>query len=376
MENENNQFDSINVTSGNDNNIAGDVRIKDNADALTVAVTPGTAGNISVQNLKDGGTLANVGDLTATGNISLGAQGDVTQAANTTLTAGVDVTLASAEGSVAQAEGASIKAPKVTAISAKDVLLNQSNNAIEAITVQSSKDNTPLAGNVSIVDSASKLELDIQPAVRGNITAENKQAQGRLHVISSLEAEGDGTDNAKGDITLTSDGSLQTDVKLTAANNVALASVGGDVSINGDITTGGQVPEDIDFDSGKLRNPYNVLDIYAGGAIREAAGKLDERVAKATKLREIPGRGISAIVGGRQLLVGNAALLDEYGVRYNIPARPGIAVHVSVDSRYCGYIMVTDKVRRRAFDALETLRVNGVKKLVVQGVAKNVIKQL
>jgi len=100
-------------------------------------------------------------------------------------------------------------------------------------------------------------------------------------------------------------------------------------------------------------------------AIREAAGKLDERVAKATKLREIPGRGISAIVGGRQLLVGNAALLDEYGVRYNIPARPGIAVHVSVDSRYCGYIMVTDKVRRRAFDALETLRVNGVKKLVL-----------
>ena len=100
-------------------------------------------------------------------------------------------------------------------------------------------------------------------------------------------------------------------------------------------------------------------------AIREAAGRLDERVAKATKLRELPGRGISAIVGGRELLVGNAALLEEYGVRYNIPSRPGIAVHVSVDSRYCGYIIVTDKVRRRAFDALENLRVNGIKKLVL-----------
>nr|MBO6294148.1 hypothetical protein [Schwartzia sp. (in: firmicutes)] len=321
LENENNQFDSINVTSGNDNKIAGDVRIKDNADALTVAVTPGTAGNISVQNLKDGGTLANVGDLTATGNISLGAQGDVTQAANTTLTAGVDVTLASAEGSVAQAEGASIKAPKVTAISAKDVLLNQSNNAIEAITVQSSKDNTPLAGNVSIVDSASKLELDIQPAVRGNITAENKQAQGRLHVISSLEAEGDGTDNAKGDITLTSDGSLQTDVKLTAANNVALASVGGDVSINGDITTGGQVPEGIDFDSGTLRNPYNVLDIYAGGAIREVAGvKIETPVVKV-----LSGKGVSLAsennkfgiflldaLEGREAIDGSVKVVSDY----------------------------------------------------------------
>ena len=100
-------------------------------------------------------------------------------------------------------------------------------------------------------------------------------------------------------------------------------------------------------------------------AIREAAGKLDERVAKATKLYEIPGRGISAIVGGRRILVGNAALLEEYGIKYNIPSHPGTAIHVSVDTRYCGYIMVTDKVRRRAFDALETLRVNGIKKLVL-----------
>lgn len=100
-------------------------------------------------------------------------------------------------------------------------------------------------------------------------------------------------------------------------------------------------------------------------AIREAAGKLDERVAKATKLFEIPGRGVSSIIGGRRILIGNAALLEEYGIRYSIPSHPGTAVHVSVDNRYCGYIMVTDKVRRRAFDALETLRVNGIKKLVL-----------
>ena len=100
-------------------------------------------------------------------------------------------------------------------------------------------------------------------------------------------------------------------------------------------------------------------------AIREAAGKLDERVAKATKLYEIPGRGVSSIIGGRRILIGNAALLEEYGIRYSVPSHPGTAVHVSVDNRYCGYIMVTDKVRRRAFDALETLRVNGIKKLVL-----------
>lgn len=100
-------------------------------------------------------------------------------------------------------------------------------------------------------------------------------------------------------------------------------------------------------------------------AIREASGRLDERALKSVKLREIPGRGVSAIVGSRQVYVGNAALLEEHGIKYNIPSRPGNAIHVAVDGRYCGHIIVTDKVRRRAFDALETLRVNGVKKLVL-----------
>lgn len=100
-------------------------------------------------------------------------------------------------------------------------------------------------------------------------------------------------------------------------------------------------------------------------AIREAAGRLDERALKSVKLREIPGRGVSALVGSRQVYVGNAALLEEHGIKYNIPSRPGTAIHVAVDNRYCGHIIVADKVRRRAFDALETLRVNGVKKLVL-----------
>ena len=100
-------------------------------------------------------------------------------------------------------------------------------------------------------------------------------------------------------------------------------------------------------------------------AIREAAGRLDERIVKSVRIREIPGRGISALVGTRRVYVGNAALLEDNGLRFEIPSRPGTAVHVSVDGQYCGHILVADKVRRRAFDALETLRINGVKKLVL-----------
>ena len=100
-------------------------------------------------------------------------------------------------------------------------------------------------------------------------------------------------------------------------------------------------------------------------AIREAAGKIDGRLVGIMKTKEISGRGVAASVGERLIYVGNAALLEEHGVKYNIPSRPGTAIHVAVDNRYCGHIMVSDKVRKRAFDALEGLRVNGVKKLVL-----------
>ena len=97
----------------------------------------------------------------------------------------------------------------------------------------------------------------------------------------------------------------------------------------------------------------------------EAAGKIDSRVLKALKVKEIPGRGVTALVGDKTIYVGNAALLEERGIKCSIPARPGTAIHVAVDKRYCGHILVADKVRKRAFDALEGLRVNGVEKLVL-----------
>ncbi len=100
-------------------------------------------------------------------------------------------------------------------------------------------------------------------------------------------------------------------------------------------------------------------------AVREAAGKIDSRVLKLVKTREIPGRGVSAYLGDRHVFVGNAALLEENGIRCSVPTKAGTAIHVSVDGQYCGHILIADKVRRRAFDALEGLRVNGIEKLVL-----------
>ena len=100
-------------------------------------------------------------------------------------------------------------------------------------------------------------------------------------------------------------------------------------------------------------------------AIREAAGSVDKRLLQVIKVEETPGKGVCAFVGERQVYVGNAEFLQEHGIKCAVPARMGTAAHVALDGQYCGHILMTDKVRRRAFDALEGLRVNGVDKLVL-----------
>lgn len=80
---------------------------------------------------------------------------------------------------------------------------------------------------------------------------------------------------------------------------------------------------------------------------------------------ELHGQGISAHVDGHHVYVGNASLLEENGIRYNVPTRAGAAIHVAVDGVYWGYILVSDRVKNGAFDALEGMRRQGVRNMVL-----------
>ena len=98
-------------------------------------------------------------------------------------------------------------------------------------------------------------------------------------------------------------------------------------------------------------------------AIRQVSAPIVD--AKDIRAEEIPGRGVRALVGDKEVLAGNAALLGDYGIGYKVPNRSGTAVHVAVDRRYCGHILVSDRLRRGAFDALENMRIQGVNKTVM-----------
>ena len=100
-------------------------------------------------------------------------------------------------------------------------------------------------------------------------------------------------------------------------------------------------------------------------ALKQAAGWTDDVKNSVLQVEEIPGRGVSAFIEGRHVYVGNAALMEQHGILYQVPNRAGAAIHVAVENNYWGYIMISDQVRSGAFDALESLRVLGVNNQVM-----------
>ena len=99
--------------------------------------------------------------------------------------------------------------------------------------------------------------------------------------------------------------------------------------------------------------------------LKEAANWNPEIAESVMQVEEIPGRGVSAFIEGRHVYVGNAQLLQEHDIRYTVPSRSGAAIHVAVENRYWGHILVGDRTREGAFDALESLRSCGVQQLVM-----------
>lgn len=100
-------------------------------------------------------------------------------------------------------------------------------------------------------------------------------------------------------------------------------------------------------------------------ALREASSPFALSPDDELNAEDIPGRGVRAMVGDKEILAGNAALLEENGIGYKVPSRSGGAVHVAVNGKYCGHILISDRIKRNAFDAMESLRVQGVKKTVM-----------
>lgn len=82
-------------------------------------------------------------------------------------------------------------------------------------------------------------------------------------------------------------------------------------------------------------------------------------------IEEIAGKGISAVVNRRKVLVGNTVLMDEAGVEWHPCECLGTIVHVAVDGEYAGHIVISDKVKEDASTAIKELKASGVRRTVM-----------
>ncbi len=82
---------------------------------------------------------------------------------------------------------------------------------------------------------------------------------------------------------------------------------------------------------------------------------------------EIPSHGVRAVVDGREILAGNDRILhmDGYDIDHDTCQVRGTVVHIVIAGRYAGYILLADKIRPEAREALKELRAKGVRKVVM-----------
>jgi Cd2+/Zn2+-exporting ATPase len=84
-----------------------------------------------------------------------------------------------------------------------------------------------------------------------------------------------------------------------------------------------------------------------------------------TEYDEIAGYGIAATVKGRKVLAGNARLMKKENVFFEDAPDAGTIVHIAVDGRYAGHIVISDEVKDDSKSAIQALRDMGVRKLVM-----------
>lgn len=82
-------------------------------------------------------------------------------------------------------------------------------------------------------------------------------------------------------------------------------------------------------------------------------------------VEEIAGCGVRADVNGKAVCAGNTKMMDSVGAKWRPCGKTGTVVHVSVDGVYVGNIVVSDRIRPDAADAVRTLGTKGVTKTVM-----------
>ena len=115
-------------------------------------------------------------------------------------------------------------------------------------------------------------------------------------------------------------------------------------------------------------------------SIKAAYGK-EIDTSRVTDVEELGGHGVTAKVDGKAVAAGNARLMERLGLSAPAVSETGTVVHIAIDGRYAGYLLIADVVKPHSAEAIRALKAAGVRKTVMltgdaEPVAKAVSAQL
>lgn len=99
-------------------------------------------------------------------------------------------------------------------------------------------------------------------------------------------------------------------------------------------------------------------------SIKNAYGK-DIDPSRVTDVQELGGHGVTAKVDGKTVAAGNARLMAKLGLTVPEITEPGTIVHVAMEGRYAGYLLIADVVKPHSAAAIRGLKQAGVRKTVM-----------
>ena len=140
-----------------------------------------------------------------------------------------------------------------------------------------------------------------------------------------------------------------------------------------------------DFDEHELLHLAAHVEHYTthpiGAALRDAFPNEATDGCTIEDVEEIAGRGIRAKVGGRVVCVGNSKMMEDIGLEAHHCHLVGTIIHVAIDGKYAGHIVINDKIKEDSAEAIASLKKLGVEKTVMltgdrEAVGKDVAKRL
>ncbi len=96
---------------------------------------------------------------------------------------------------------------------------------------------------------------------------------------------------------------------------------------------------------------------------KKAGKKID--TTSVSDVEEISGHGVSAVIDGRKVSVGNVKYMKLLNISYIKPQKIGTEVHVAVDENYAGYLLISDIIKPSAKAAIAGLKAAGVKQVIL-----------